>query len=62
MLKIETFPNPNPDRDYEIVHINPEFTSVCPKTGLPDFGKITVRYTPDKEILSLKSLKYYFME
>lgn len=62
MLKIETFPNPNPDRDYEIVHINPEFTSVCPKTGLPDFGKITVRYTPDKECLELKSLKYYFME
>ncbi len=56
---IETFPNPKPDRDYEIVHECPEFTSVCPKTGQPDFGKITVRYIPDKLCIELKSLKLY---
>ncbi len=61
MSKIETFPNPNPERDYLISHVNHEFTSVCPKTGLPDFGKITINYTPDQECLELKSLKYYFM-
>jgi 7-cyano-7-deazaguanine reductase len=42
--------------------INPEFTSVCPKTGLPDFGTITIRYVPDKSCVELKSLKYYFLE
>jgi len=62
MDKIETFPNPNPERPYLITHVNPEFTSVCPITGLPDFGKITVRYIPDKTCLELKSLKYYFLE
>ncbi len=60
--KFETFPNPSPGRRYTITHVNPEFTSVCPKTGLPDFGIITVRYIPDKECLELKSMKYYFME
>jgi 7-cyano-7-deazaguanine reductase len=59
---IETFPNPVPGRKYVITHINPEFTSMCPKTGLPDFGTITVRYIPDAICLELKSLKYYFLE
>ncbi|MCX6155770.1 MAG: preQ(1) synthase [Candidatus Kapabacteria bacterium] len=62
MNKIETFPNPAAGRNYEITHINPEFTSVCPITGLPDFGTITIRYIPDEICLELKSLKYYFME
>jgi 7-cyano-7-deazaguanine reductase len=60
MSKIETFPNPKPDRDYVITHINSEFTSVCPITGLPDFGTITINYIPDQICLELKSLKYYF--
>ena len=57
--KLETFENPKQDRDYEIIHDCPEFTSVCPKTGQPDFGKITVRYIPDKLCVELKSLKLY---
>lgn len=57
--KIETFPNQF--EDYEITIENPEFTSVCPKTGLPDFGSITLCYVPDKKVLELKSLKEYFM-
>jgi 7-cyano-7-deazaguanine reductase len=48
-------------RDYWIKIIHPEFTSVCPKTGLPDFGTITIEYIPDKLCLELKSLKYYFL-
>ena len=44
---IETFPNPRPERDYEIEIRCPEFTSMCPKTGLPDFGEIRISYTPD---------------
>jgi 7-cyano-7-deazaguanine reductase len=55
--EIETFPNQFPG--YEIEIVIPEFTSVCPKTGLPDFGKITIRYAPDKRCLELKSLKMY---
>jgi 7-cyano-7-deazaguanine reductase len=55
------FPNPYPDRDYEITHVNPEFTSVCPVTGLPDFAEITVRFVPDKLCVELKALKYYFI-
>jgi len=55
--KIETWPNQFPD--YEIEIVIPEFTSVCPKTGLPDFGRLTLRYTPDKLCLELKSLKMY---
>jgi 7-cyano-7-deazaguanine reductase len=55
------FPNPYPERDYEITHVNPEFTSVCPVTGLPDFGEITVRFVPDKLCVELKALKYYFI-
>jgi len=58
---LETFINSNPERDYFITHINEEFTSVCPKTGLPDFGTITIRYIPDKHCLELKALKYYFL-
>ena len=54
---IETWPNQFPR--YEIVVDDPEFTSVCPKTGLPDFGTITIRYMPDKQCLELKSLKEY---
>ena len=49
-------------RDVDIVIRQPEFTSVCPMTGLPDFGKITITYTPDKKIVELKSLKYYLMQ
>jgi 7-cyano-7-deazaguanine reductase len=62
MIEIETFPNPAPERKYEITHVNPEFTSMCPKTGLPDFGIVTVKYIPDKICIELKALKYYFME
>ncbi|MHC4222566.1 MAG: preQ(1) synthase [Planctomycetota bacterium] len=58
---IETFPNPKPERDYVIEIVCPEFTSVCPKTGLPDFGTITLRYVPDKTCLELKALKYYLL-
>jgi 7-cyano-7-deazaguanine reductase len=59
---LETFPNPRPERDYQI-HIScPEFTSVCPKTGLPDFGEIRIDYVPDELCVELKSLKYYFIE
>ena len=55
--EIETWPNQYPG--YEIVVDDPEFTSVCPKTGLPDFGVLTIRYMPDKRCLELKSLKEY---
>src|SRR5215207_6489534 len=56
---IETCPNPRPGRDYEIAIRCPEFTSVCPKTGLPDFGEIRITYTPDRACIELKALKYY---
>jgi 7-cyano-7-deazaguanine reductase len=56
---LETFPNQFPD--YEIAIEFPEFTSVCPKTGLPDFGRITLRYVPAARVLELKSLKEYFL-
>jgi 7-cyano-7-deazaguanine reductase len=56
---IETFPNPRPERDFEIAISCPEFTSVCPKTGLPDFGEIRITYVPDERCIELKSLKYY---
>jgi len=56
---METFPNPNPERDYNI-HIEcPEFTCLCPKTGQPDFAEITLDYTPDTRCVELKSLKQY---
>ena len=60
--KIETFPNPSPARDYEIVISAPEFTSVCPMTGLPDFGEIRISYVPDQLCLELKALKFYLLE
>ncbi|NTW50508.1 MAG: NADPH-dependent 7-cyano-7-deazaguanine reductase QueF [Chlorobiales bacterium] len=59
---LEVFENKYAHRDYTIEIVNPEFTSVCPKTGLPDFGTITVRYIPDQLCVELKSLKYYFLE
>jgi 7-cyano-7-deazaguanine reductase len=57
--EIETWPNQY--ADYEIEIAMPEFTSVCPKTGLPDFGKIVLRYIPDKRCLELKSYKMYLL-
>lgn len=51
----------NQFRGYEITIVNPEYTSICPKTGLPDFGTITVKYEPDKSCIELKSLKLYFL-
>ena len=59
---IETFPNPRPERDFEIAISCPEFTSVCPKTGLPDFGEIRITYVPGDRCIELKSLKYYIFE
>ncbi len=56
---LEIFPNPAPQRDYVITHHAPEFTSVCPKTGQPDFGTIVIEYVPDKLCVELKSLKFY---
>ena len=57
--KLEVFDNQNPQRDYSIEIVCPEFTSVCPKTGQPDFGTITFRYVPDQVCVELKSLKMY---
>ncbi len=57
--EIETWPNQFPS--YEIIVDIPEFTSVCPKTGLPDFGTIVIRYMPDRRCLELKSLKEYLL-
>ena len=59
---IETFPNPRPGRDYEIAIRCPEFTSVCPKTGLPDFGEIRISYVPGDRCIELKALKYYMLD
>lgn len=56
---LETFANQFPDRDYQIEIVCPEFTSVCPKTGQPDFGTLTITYTPDQQCVELKSLKLY---
>ena len=56
---LETFENPHPKRDYEIEIVQPEFTSVCPRTGQPDFGTITIQYTPGAKCVELKSLKFY---
>ena len=60
--EIETFPNPRPERDYEIDIRAPEFTSVCPKTGLPDFGEIRIQYVPGDRCIELKAFKYYLLE
>ncbi len=58
---LETFPNPRPGRDFEIAIECPEFTSVCPKTGLPDFGTIRITYVPSERCIELKALKYYLI-
>jgi 7-cyano-7-deazaguanine reductase len=60
MAELETFPNPAPERSYSITHICPEFTSVCPKTGQPDFATIELEYIPDQLCIELKSLKLYY--
>ena len=56
---LQTFPNPNPERDYVIRHVAPEFTSRCPVTGQPDFGTVIVEYVPDARCVEVKSLKLY---
>jgi len=56
---LETFENPNSERDYTIKHVAPEFTSVCPKTGHPDFATITLDYIPNELCVELKSYKLY---
>jgi 7-cyano-7-deazaguanine reductase len=56
---LEAFDNQFPERDYTIEIVCPEFTSVCPKTGQPDFGVLTFTYIPDKKCVELKSLKLY---
>ena len=59
MAELETFDNPHPGRQYVIKHVAPEFTSLCPKTGQPDFGTIDVEYVADGLCIELKSLKFY---
>ena len=57
--ELQTFPNPNPERDYEIDISTPEFTCVCPMTGQPDFAEVRIVYVPDQLCVELKSLKLY---
>jgi len=57
---MDTFPNPNPERDYHIHIDSPEFTCLCPKTGQPDFAEIKLDYVPDQRCVELKSLKLYY--
>ena len=59
---LETFANPCPERDYTIEIVCPEFTSVCPRSGQPDFGKLTITYVPDAKCVELKSLKIYLQQ
>jgi len=59
---LETFDNPFPQRNYVIETICPEFTSLCPKTGQPDFGTLTISYIPDRRCFELKSLKLYLQQ
>ena len=59
--ELEAVPNPGKQRDYTIDIDIPEFTCVCPKTGLPDFGTIRISYVPDEQIVELKSLKLYIL-
>lgn len=59
---LEVFDNPYPQRPYTIDTICPEFTSLCPKTGQPDFGTLTIRYIPDAVCVELKSLKMYLQQ
>jgi 7-cyano-7-deazaguanine reductase len=58
---LDTFDNPRPQRDYEVQFIFPEFTSMCPVTGQPDFATITVTYVPDQLCVEMKSLKLYYL-
>ncbi len=57
---LECFENPHPGRHYVIEHVASEFTSVCPKTGQPDFGRVTLRFVPRHKCVELKSLKLYY--
>lgn len=57
--ELETFPNPKPERDYEIRLDAPEFTCLCPRTGQPDFATLRITYVPDATCVELKSLKLY---
>ena len=59
MKILEVFDNQYPEREYNIIHTAPEFTSLCPKTGQPDFATIVIEYIPDKLCIELKSLKLY---
>ena len=59
---LETFDNPHPQRDYIIETICPEFTSMCPKTGQPDFGTLTITYVANEQCIELKSLKMYLQQ
>ena len=59
---LETFDNQYPERDYTIQIVCPEFTSVCPKTGQPDFGTLSIAYVPDAKCVELKSLKFYLQQ
>jgi 7-cyano-7-deazaguanine reductase len=56
---LEAFPNRNPERDYWVTFTCPEFTTLCPKTGQPDFATVTIRYIPAKKLVESKSLKLY---
>jgi 7-cyano-7-deazaguanine reductase len=58
---LESFPNPKPQRDFEVKFVFPEFTSVCPVTGQPDFATITLIYVPDQLCVEMKSLKLYYL-
>ena len=58
---LEAFPNPRPQRDYQVEFVFPEFTSMCPVTGQPDFATITITYVPDRFCVEMKSLKLYFL-
>jgi 7-cyano-7-deazaguanine reductase len=58
---LESFENPRPGRDYEIKFVFPEFTSVCPVTGQPDFATLTLIYIPDRKCVEMKSLKLYYL-
>jgi 7-cyano-7-deazaguanine reductase len=59
---LETFDNQFPGRNYTIEIVCPEFTSVCPKTGQPDFGTLTITYVPNRKCVELKSLKLYLQQ
>lgn len=58
---LESFPNPKPGRDYLISHYTDEFTSLCPKTGQPDYASIELQYVPDEHCIELKTLKLYYV-